>query len=360
MSLRLTERLGVARPLIQAPMAGSTDEIIAIEVAKAGGLGSLPCAMLRPDEINGQVAAFRAAVTAPINLNFFCHADIADDAPARVAWAARLALYFADFDSVPAPGPIGARRPFGEAMCALVESLRPEVVSFHFGMPSPGLVDRVRATGAVVVSSATSVDEAVWLEAHGCDVIIAQGAEAGGHRGVFLQHDLHVAAATQVGTMALVPQIVDAVGVPVVAAGGIGDARGVAAAFVLGAEAVQIGTAFLRCPESKTAVRHRAALSDAARQQTALTNVFTGRPARSLVNRAVAELGPMSPDAPAFPWAAGPIAPLRAAAEAQGSGEFSPLWAGQAFVLATAAPAQTVVRELLDGARAILAKTITI
>lgn len=217
------------------------------------------------------------------------------------------------------------------------------MVSFHFGLPSVPLVDRVRATGATVISSATTVAEARWLAEHGCDAVIAQGAEAGGHRGMFLTDE----PAAQVGTLALVPQVVDAVDVPVIAAGGIADARGVAAALALGAQGVQVGTAFLRTPEATTSAVHRRALADAADDATVLTNVMTGRPARGIVNRMVGEVGPLSDDAPVVPYATAGIAPLRAAAEAHGSGDFSPLWAGQAAPLAREEPAEDVVRRLV-------------
>ena len=243
-----------------------------------------------------------------------------------------------------------ARMPFGVEHCALVEELRPPVVSFHFGLPDPDLLDRVKATGATVLSSATSAAEAVWLEAHGCDVVIAQGAEAGGHRGMFLAED----PAMQVGTMALVPAVVDAVDVPVLAAGGIGDGRGVAAALALGADGVQIGTAFLRCPEALTSQVHRAALAAASGDQTVLTNVITGRPARSITNRLIREVGPISDDAPPFPLAAVGSGPLRGAAESTGSAEFSPLWSGQAVALGREISAGELVRHLADDAGEVL------
>src|SRR5207302_6134531 len=197
--------------------------------------------------------------------------------------------------------------------------------SFHFGLPSEDLLVRVRGWGARILSSATTVEEARWLEARGVDAVIAQGVEAGGHRGMFLSDDPN----TQVGTFALVPQIVQAVSVPVIAAGGISDAKGVAAAMALGAAGVEMGTAFLLCREATTSAVHRAALKGEAARYTALTNVFTGRPARGIVNRVVREVGPISAAAPAFPLATGALAPLRAKAESQKSGEFSPLWAGQ-------------------------------
>ncbi len=207
----------------------------------------------------------------------------------------------------------------------MLEEFKPAVVSFHFGLPAPELLERVRRWGAKILSSATTVDEALWLEARGVDAVIAQGLEAGGHRGNFLSEDLN----TQVGTFALVPQIVRAVKIPVIAAGGIADAKGVAAAMALGAAGVQIGTAYMLCAEATTSAVHRAALKSDAARVTALTNLFTGRPARGIVNRLMREIGPMSPAAPAFPLATAAIAPLRVKAESLGSGEFSPLWAGQ-------------------------------
>jgi nitronate monooxygenase len=226
--------------------------------------------------------------------------------------------------------------------------LKPKVVSFHFGLPERRLFERVKNAGCVTLSSATTVEEARWLEDHGVDAIIAQGSEAGGHRGMFLTDDI----AAQPGTFALVPQVVDAVKVPVIAAGGIADARGVVAALALGASAAQIGTAYMFCDEAGISPIHRAALKAARADQTSLTNVFTGRPARGLINRVMREHGPISPIAPAFPLATSGIQPLRNAAEAKGSGDFSPLWSGQAAALGTGGPAADFTRKLIDGARA--------
>ena len=179
----------------------------------------------------------------------------------------------------------------------MLEEFRPAVVSFHFGLPSNELLARVRRWGAKILASATTVDEARWLEARGVDAIIAQGLEAGGHRGMFLSEDL----STQVGTLALLPQVVRAVKVPVIAAGGIADARGVAAAMALGAAGVQVGTAYLLCPEASTSALHRSALKGEGARHTAVTNLFTGRPARGIVNRIMRELGPINALAPSFP-----------------------------------------------------------
>lgn len=343
---RLLDLFGVALPIVQAPMAGCDTPQLASAVAAAGGLGSLACAMRDADAIRAAVDAFRRDGDRPLNLNFFCHREPEADAARQAAWRAALAPYYAEFGlDADAPLPAASRRPFDEAACALVETLRPRVVSFHFGLPSPELFARVRAAGAAVIASATTVAEATHLAERGCDAVIAMGAEAGGHRGSFLVDDM----TRQVGTFALVPQIVDAVDVPVIAAGGIADARGVAAAFALGAGAVQIGTAYLFCDEAQVSAPHRAALASATADGTAITNVFTGRPARSIVNRAVRELGPMSRTAPAFPLAAAALLPLRQSAEAQGSGDFSPLWSGQGAPLVRATSAAQLTRALALG-----------
>ncbi|MBC7891708.1 MAG: DUF561 domain-containing protein, partial [Sphingobacteriaceae bacterium] len=204
---------------------------------------------------------------------------------------------------------------------------------------------RVRSWGSKILSSATTVNEARWLEAHGVDAIIAQGLEAGGHRGLFLTEDL----STQVGTLALVPQVVRAVRVPVIAAGGIASREGVAAALALGAAGVQIGTAYLLCPEALTSTVHRAALQSEAARHTVLTNLFTGRPARSIVNRFIREHGPLHAAAPAFPLAAAAVAPLRAHVESGGSGDFSPLWSGQNATGCQEIPAADLTWELAAG-----------
>jgi len=349
---RIQDMLGIALPIIQAPMAGAGRADLAVAVARAGGLGSLPCAMLGPAQIRAEVGIFRQRTDRPLNLNFFCHVPPAPDPAREAAWRRRLAPFYDELGVDPAAAVAGAgRTPFDAELCALVEELRPEVVSFHFGLPERALLARVAATGARILSSATTVDEAVRLEAEGCDAIIAQGVEAGGHRGMFRTGDI----ATQVGTLSLVPQVADAVRVPVIAAGGIADGRGIAAAFMLGAAGVQIGTAYLFCPEATVAAPHRRALSEGSARETALTNVFTGRPARGIVNRAMRELGPISPDAPAFPLAGGALAPLRAATEPAGSEDFMPLWSGQSAGLGRTMPAGDLTRLLADEALARLA-----
>jgi nitronate monooxygenase len=293
---------------------------------------------------------YRARTRQPLNLNFFCHTPPELNNAREAAWRERLAPYYRELGIDPAaPVPNSNRRPFDQAICDLVLDLKPEVASFHFGLPEPALFAQVKAAGIVTLSSATTVAEARWLEQRGVDAIIAQGNEAGGHRGIFLSDDI----ATQPGTFALVPQIVDAVSVPVIAAGAVTDARGIAAAFMLGASAVQIGTAFLFCPESKISAPYRAALKQARDDGTALTNLMTGRPARGLMNRPMRDFGPIS-EAPAFPLAAGALAPLRAKAEASGSGDFTPLWSGQAAALGVEMPARALVAKLAGEAQALL------
>lgn len=322
----ITDLLDVELPVIQAPMAGSQGSALAIAVSEAGGLGSLPCALLGPDQIRSELRAITAATSKPYNVNFFVHRPPQPDEAREAAWRRLLAPYYAEFGLDPSPTAAGpARMPFNDDAADVLEEFKPPVVSFHFGLPSAQLVTRVKQSGAKILSSATTVDEARWLEARGVDAVIAQGLEAGGHRGIFLSDDL----TTQVGTFALVQQIANAVRVPVIAAGGISDAKGVKAAMQLGAAAAQVGTAYLLCPESTTSPVHRAALQSDAASTTALTNVLTGRPARGIVNRLIRELGPMSAATPAFPLAASAILPLRQKAESLGRNDFSSLWAGQ-------------------------------
>jgi nitronate monooxygenase len=343
----LLDLLGVEVPIIQAPMAGAVSPEMVIQVSEAGGLGSLPCAMLTPEQARNDLGVIRQRTSRPVNLNFFCHTPPRTDEAREARWRERLKPYYDELGVDPeAPNPAIIRNPFDDGFCELVEEFAPEVVSFHFGMPEANLVQRVKSTGAKILSSANSVEEACWLEDQGCDAIIAQGFEAGGHQAMFLSDNI----SSQVGTIALVPQIVDAVKVPVVAAGGIADGRGIAAAFALGASGVQIGTAYLFCPEATIRPVHREAMKRAKENETALTNVFTGRPARGILNRFMREIGPMSDVAPDFPLAATALAPLRSKAEAAGSGEFTPLWAGQAFLLAREMSAAELTRTLAEEA----------
>ena len=286
----------------------------------------MPCATLSPDDLRAELQAMQAGTKRPYNVNFFCHTPPVVDAARQQGWMDALAPYHQEFGIDPTSLPIGPGRvPFDLAAAALLVEFKPLVVSFHFGLPTPELLAAVKSWGATVMSTGTTLAEAQWLEAHGADVIIAQGLEAGGHRGMFLSEDL----GTQINLRDLLKQILPAVRCPVIAAGGIRHAADVQEMLRMGAAAVQVGSAYLLCPESKASALHRAALQSPAAQHTVLTNVFTGHPARGMLNRFVREVGPMSDAVPAFPLATNGAAPLRAKAEAMGSDEFSPLWAGQ-------------------------------
>ena len=313
-------------PIIQAPMAGVQDHRLAVAVSNAGGLGSLPAAMLGMEVLKAELTQLSAKTDKPYNVNFFCHTPPTFSEAREATWRAALKPYYdelgLDANNVPT-GP--GRAPFTHEAADVLEAFKPPVVSFHFGLTAADLLARVKSWGSKIISSATTVEEALWLESQGVDAVIAQGLEAGGHRGHFLDHDL----TRQLGTFALLPQIVKAVKIPVIAAGGIADAAGVKAAMALGAAAVQVGTVYLLCDEATTSPLHRAALKSPVAAHTALTNLFTGRPARGVVNRLMRDLGVISSQAPEFPLATAAIAPLRAAAEKIGSSDFSPLWSGQ-------------------------------
>ena len=348
---RILDLFGIEVPIIQAPMAGSVLSDMVVAVSEAGGLGSLPCALLSLEQARKELETIRRKTARPINANFFCHQPPRDDPARDLGWRRRLEAYYIELGLDSKTGvPSSSRAPFDNKMCDLVIEFHPEVVSFHFGLPDEDLLARVRRAGAKIISSATCVDEARWLEDRGCDSIVAQGYEAGGHRGMFLTQDV----STQVGTMALVPQIVDAVKVPVIAAGGIADARGIAAAFALGASAVQIGTAYLLCPEAQISPIYRQALKGANDNETAVTNVFTGRAARGIVNRLIREVGPISDVTPDFPIAAAALAPLSKKSETAGSPEFTPLWSGQAARLSRELPAAELTRRLAEEAQIAL------
>jgi nitronate monooxygenase len=340
-SFVLTGLLNIELPVVQAPMAGVQDSALAIAVSDAGGLGSLPCAMLDAAGVARELAAIRSATGRPVNLNFFAHRQPAFDAVCDAQWRRALRVYYDELSLDPDDIPAGpGRAAFNADMVEALRPFAPQVVSFHFGLPDEALLAPLRGWGAKIMATATTVAEARWLDARGADVIIAQGLEAGGHRGMFLSADV----STQLGLFALLPQVVRAVGVPVLAAGGIADAAGLAAARALGASGVQVGTAYLLCPEATTGALHRAALQDETRRHSALTNLFSGRPARGLMNRLMAECGPMSDQVPAFPLAAAAVAPLRARAESLGRDDFSPLWSGQNPAGCRAMPAAALTR----------------
>lgn len=331
-------------PIIQAPMAGVQGSALTVAVSNAGGLGSLPCATLTPELLRQELATTQAQTKRAYNVNFFCHPVPSPDPEREAKWRALLSPYYKEYglDINAVPTSMG-RMPFDDAMADVLEDFKPPVVSFHFGLPPQALLNRVKSWGAVILSSATTLEEARWLEARGADMIIAQGLEAGGHRGMFLSDDL----TTQLGTLALVSQVVKAVNVPVIAAGGIADARGVKAMLDLGVAAVQVGTAYLLCSEATTSSVHRTALESEAAHHTAITNLFTGRPARGVVNRVMRELGAINPVVPEFPLATSVVAPLRTKAESQGRGDFSPLWCGQNPSGCKAIPAAKLTLELV-------------
>jgi nitronate monooxygenase len=261
-------------PLIQAPMASAQGPELAIAVCQAGGLGSLPAAMLTPDHLREQIAKVRNATSAPFNVNFFCHAGPAPDPEIEARWRKRLAPYYAEANIDPSAVPAGpVLAPFDAALCAVIEETRPAVVSFHFGLPPAELLSRVKAVGALILSSATTVAEARWLEQPGVDAMIAQGREAGGHRGMFLSDDIDA----QPGLISLLPQVRDAVRVPVVAAGGISDGRGIAAAFALGADAVNF-------TDPSRRARERQGRRNAAHERV-------HRPARARAHQSVRDRG---------------------------------------------------------------------
>jgi nitronate monooxygenase len=344
---RILELIGIEHPILLSPMANASTAELAIAVSEAGGLGAIPCAGLSPQQMRASLEAVMRKSARPFNVNFFCHQRPSYDAAKDARWRARLSRYYEELGLEPDDGaPATPPPPFDDDAFALVEEFKPKVVSFHFGLPEKRLLARVKATDARVIGSATTVAEARWLDQHGCDAIIAQGYEAGGHRGMFLENDI----ATQVGGLSLIPQVVDAVRVPVIAAGGIADGRGIAASLVLGAAAVQIGSAYLLCPESGFKPIQRETLRKARDNSTALTNVLTGRPARAVVNRLTRELGFIDPQAPAFPQAAWAVAPLRKKAEEEGLTDFVYALFGQSAAMAREVPAGELTRSLAEDA----------
>lgn len=350
---RICELFGVTHPIILSPMAGSGGPELANAVSCAGGLGSLPCASLTLDQIREHVTAVRQNTSNSLNLNFFCHEFIEHDGSVEQAWLDKFSPYCTELGMEPTRSAASSNlAPFGEEHCQLVEALRPAVASFHFGLPDASLLQRVKTAGCRVISSANTVAEAVWLANRGCDAIIAQGTEAGGHRGMFLSKTV----TEQAGTMALVPQVVDAVDIPVIAAGGIADGRGIVAAFALGASAVQIGTAYLFTDESLANELYRAKLLAASDDGTVLTNVFSGKPARGFATRLSRDLGPITEQPMAFPMGYGVLAQFKAKAEATGSTEFSSYLAGQSAGLGRAETATELTQRLVDESQELFSR----
>lgn len=336
---------GATVPIIQAPMAGAGGVALAVAAMKGGAVGSLPAAMLTAAQLRDQIAAVRAQTDGPLNLNAFCHAM--PDPPDESAWRAQLAPFYVQEGVEPGTN-APQRRPFDAELCAIVEQMRPQMMSFHFGLPARDLLERVRATGAIILGNATTVAEAHWLAGQGCDAIILQGSEAGGHAGWFLgeRHE-----PTPLATL-----LADKPGLPCIAAGGIVDGADMAAALQAGAAAVQIGTAYLATPQSLISPVYRALLGTEAASDAAFTNLFSGREARGAMNRLMREIGPISPVAPPFPFASAAIAPLRAAAEAAGRADYSPLWVGSGAARVRPADAQALTRIIAADALARLEK----
>jgi nitronate monooxygenase len=346
MTSSIRRLLAIELPIVQAPMAGVHDHVLSAAVCNAGGMGSLPCANYGPDAIERELEALHAKTSRPYQVNFFAHSVPLADHARESAWKERLHRYYDELGIDPGQAVDGGGRlPFSHEAADVLERFRPAAVSFHFGLPAEGLVARVRAMGSKILSTATTVEEARWLEARGVDAIVVQGSEAGGHRGMFLTEDV----ATQMPTADLLRGVLAAVRVPVIAAGGIADAEDVAWALRAGACAVQVGTAYLLSAEATTSPVHRAAIADRETRRTEITNIFTGRPARGIVNRLMRELGPLRSDVPAFPRAAAALAPLRAAAERIGRDDFSNMWAGEKAGRCRALPAAQITADLAAG-----------
>jgi nitronate monooxygenase len=345
----LTDLLGIEHPIVQAPMAGASTPALAAAVTNAGGLGSLGCAAYSLDQLKQATEAMRAATNGAYNLNFFAYQMPPAPADDAAAMRARLQPFYDELGIAAQPKLDPIMPPFDGDMLEVLLAARPKVVSFHFGLPPDDLLRPVKEAGILVIASATTVAEARALEAGGCDAIVAQGAEAGGHRGSFVDTD------GGIGTMALVPMVADAVSVPVIAAGGIADGRGIAAAFALGASGAQIGTAFLSCPEAGISPLYRQSVADARDDATRVTRAFSGRSARALNNRLVEALAGHDAELAPYPYQRRLTGALSAKAEAGGSGDFTSMWAGQAVGLNRAMPAAELTETLVREAQAVLA-----
>lgn len=331
--------------IIQAPMAGVQNAKLAVAVCEAGGLGSLPCAMLSAELLKSELDYLSQHTDKPYNLNFFCHQTPDYTLAQQTAWHNLLTPYFDEFAvDVSQFTRNASRQPINQQIIDIIAPYTPAAVSFHFGLPSREIVSQIKAWGGTVLSSATTLDEARWLQANGADAVIAQGIEAGGHRGHFLSMDLSL----QPTTAQLVRECVE-LDIPVIAAGGICTAEDVAQYQALGVAAVQVGSAYLLCEEATTSALHREVLKTVAPDSTELTTLFSGRPARGISNRVMQELGVMPEQAPPFPYASIAMTALRAKAEAKGDSGFSPLWCGERFIVREGINAQQITRLLMQG-----------
>lgn len=346
----LLQRLGIPLPIVQGPMTGSDTPPLAAAVSQAGGLGMLGCGMRSPEAMAQAAAAVRAATDRPFGMNLFVLDTPAPDAATVQAAMARLAPLYAEFGLTP-EAPARWCEDFAAQFEALVAA-RPAVASFTFGILDGAQVGRLHGAGCVVVGTATTLAEALAWQDVGADAVCASGMEAGGHRGTFLGD----VDASLVGTMALIPQCVDALRIPVIAAGGIMDGRGIAAAQALGAQAVQMGTAFLACPESGITPAQRAAMARAQGTDTRITRAYSGRPARGIVNTMMERLAADEAAIPPYPIQNALTGALRRAAGVQGRADYLSLWAGQGVGAARVMPAGELVALLAQEWRAATAR----
>lgn len=334
------ENLSARFPLIQSPMAGAQDEALAIAVAQAGGVGSIPCASLTPQDAYRAATQFQMATSGPLNMNFFCHKATERDPDKEDLWLRELSGYYTDLSLKPDYPKNQHPRALDAGMVDVVCAIKPAIASFHFGLPEIDFIDAIRKAGAKIIATATTVQEALFLQDNGCDAVIAQGQEAGGHQGVFLPNE----TPNRLTTSDLVARIAKAVSIPVIAAGGIADQAGIKAMMAAGASGVQVGTRFLKSPEAKITGLHREILEGENDRKTVITNVFTGRPARGFVNKLVRDLGPMNPNVQTFPLAISALIPLRGATK--GAEDFVSLWAGENWNAGAPKPAREIVAEL--------------
>lgn len=335
--------LGLEHPIIQAPMPGFATPELAAAVSNAGGLGSLGCALLPPDELAGVLRRIPDLTDRPVNFNFFCHRPPRPDQAAVARMQALVEAFFAELDAGAVPDGSLVPPPFGRAHLDVLSANPPAVVSFHFGLPAAELLEPLKGAGCRILASATTVREAQLLAERGADAIIAQGWEAGGHRATFAVPYERA----MIGTLALTPQVVDAVDRPVIAAGGIADGRGIAAALALGASGVQMGTAFLLAEEAATSELHRRAIGRSDDESTEVTAAVSGRPARAIVNRYVAEMAPHAAELPDFPVPMAVSGPLQRASAARGDDAFAAMWTGQASPLASPGRAADILHRLI-------------
>jgi len=349
MSKSLVQLLNTTYPLIQAPMAGVTTPALAAAVSEAGALGSLGLASASLDQARSMITETQRLTRKPVNINFFCHRPTTPDHAASQAWLAHLRPMFEEFGATPPSELKDIYRPFPDYqdMLELVLETRPAVVSFHFGLPSQEYIDALKNAGIVLMASATTPAEARQIEAAGIDVLVAQGYEAGGHRGVFEPEK----GDAQYGTFALVHMLATQSALPVVAAGGIMDGAAIKAALALGAAGVQCGTAFILCPESAANAAYRKALQSERAYDTRVTTTLSGRAARGLRNRLyIDEPASARPPTPGYSMTYDAAKALNAAASSRGNDEFAAQWAGQAAALARAMPATQMVQTLVTEA----------